>query len=411
MGTGPLFLWLLSVPLYLQSVIGVGWARRLTDGLMGARFVPIFPGLTSICSLPFSEISMNKRILIVAVPALVLVAAGGGWTYYRGTPQYSLKQAANAVREHDREAFQKYVAVDSVVAGTVDELVTRGMEEARKEAEGQEGFAALGAELAGTLVQGLKPMLVSELRDGILKGVEKGDLRQAFAEEAGEEDGPGSALAGGGGVDGVDGVEFAGLEIVSREGNTVRADLRLHRPDLDESFPLRLRMARRDGYWQVVAVENVVKFGQDVEAVENRKLAEANRPVLQELAGHVRLEGLRGSHETDSWGFEERVRFRARVTNVGREPLRDLRVEAGEGENRVVLTPEAGAAVQPGQTVEVASTPLRYSSSNPIHAGARGKQDQPLDAPLRLAGAKVGERVLQTWTGWAQYRDRDKPGK
>jgi hypothetical protein len=25
---------------------------------------------------------MNKRILIVAVPALVLVAAGGGWTYY-----------------------------------------------------------------------------------------------------------------------------------------------------------------------------------------------------------------------------------------------------------------------------------------------------------------------------------------
>ncbi|HYR09873.1 MAG TPA: DUF2939 domain-containing protein [Longimicrobium sp.] len=348
---------------------------------------------------------MNKRILIVAVPALVLVAAGGGWTYYRGTPQYSLKQAANAVREHDREAFQKYVAVDSVVAGTVDELVARGMEEARKEAEGQEGFAALGAELAGTLVQGLKPMLVSELRDGILKGVEKGDLRQAFAEKEGE-DGPGSALAGGGGVDGV---EFAGLEIVSREGNTVRADLRLHRPDLDESFPLRLRMARRDGYWQVVAVENVIKFGQDVEAVENRKLAEVNRPVLQELAGHVRLEGLRGSHETDSWGFEERVRFRARVTNVGREPLRDLRVEAGEGDDRIVLAPEAGGTVQPGQTVEVTSTRLRYSSSNPIHAAARGKQDQPLDAPLRLAGAKVGDRTLQTYTEWAQYRDRDKP--
>jgi hypothetical protein len=347
---------------------------------------------------------MNKRILVVAVPALVLVAAGGGWTYYRGTPQYSLKQAANAVREHDREAFQKYVAVDSVVAGAVDEVVARGLEEARREAQGQEGFAALGAELAGTLVQGLKPMLVSELRNGILKGVEKGDLRQGFTQDE-DEEGLGTTLADGG----MDGTEYAGLDIVSREGNTVRADLRLHRPDLDESLPLRLRMARRDGYWQVVAVENVIKFGKDVEAVETRRLAEVNRPVLQELAGHVRLEGLRGSHETDSWGFEERVRFRARVTNVGHEPLRDLRVEAGEGENRIVLTPEAEGAVQPGQTVEVASTRLRYASSNPIHAGARGKQDQPLDAPLRLAGAKVGDRVLQTYTEWAQYRDRDKP--
>ncbi|HEX2078191.1 MAG TPA: DUF2939 domain-containing protein [Longimicrobium sp.] len=347
---------------------------------------------------------MNKRIILVAVPVLVLGAAAAGWTYhYRGTPQYSLKQAANAVKAKDRAAFQKYVAVDSVVSGAVDELLAKALEETRKEAAaGDDGFAALGAELAAGLIQGIKPMVVTELRNGIMEGVEQGDLGKAFEADSATED-AGLDLADAGAQP----MEYAGMDVVSREGRTARADLRLRRTDLDQTFPLRLRLAQRDGYWQVMAVENVVEFSQAIDQAESRRLAEVNRPVLAELAKLARVDSLRGSHESDEWGFESRVTFAARLTNTGPQPLQEVRVEAGEGADRIVLT-HAGP-VPPGQSVTVASSAERLRATHPIHSRVGRGRNVPLDAPMRLTSARVGGRVVAAHDDWAAYVERERP--
>ena len=347
---------------------------------------------------------MNRRIILVAVPVLLLGAAAAGWTYYyRGTPQYSLKQAANAVKEKDRAAFQKYVAVDSVVSGAVDVLLARALEETRKEAAAEDdGFAALGAELAAGLIQGIKPMVVTELRNGIMEGVEQGDLRRAFDRDSATEE-MGLELTDAGAQP----MEYAGLDMVSREGGTARADLQLRRTDLDQTFPLRLRLAQRDGYWQVMAVENVVEFSQAVDQAENRRLAEVNRPVMAELARLVRLDSLRGSHASDEWGFASRVSFAARLTNTGSQPLQDVRVEAGEGADRIVLAHTG--TVQPGQSVTVASSAERLRATHPIHSRVGRGQNVRVDAPMRLTSARVGARTVAAYESWSAYMQRERP--
>lgn len=63
----------------------------------------------------------KKTLIIIGIIVLAIALCLGGLYYYiSGTPQYSLYQLAQAVKNHDSETVMQYFDIDRVVSQTMD---------------------------------------------------------------------------------------------------------------------------------------------------------------------------------------------------------------------------------------------------------------------------------------------------
>lgn len=123
-----------------------------------------------------SEVVMRKLFLAVL---LALLIAGGGYWYWTTTPQYSMINLAESVRNHDLTKFRKFFDVESVSSHAVDDLSSAS-------AQGI-GGAGLLQRLAGRTLGGLlKPELTQSLANKITLYV-AGDSQAAAPPQASDK--------------------------------------------------------------------------------------------------------------------------------------------------------------------------------------------------------------------------------
>ena len=117
----------------------------------------------------------------LAVIALIaVVAALGVWLYIKGTPQYSLYLAGQAVENRDYAEFTKYVDIDAVVNTAVDQAVakTKKQQIDRTAIPADDDFDRLGRRFTDSFTKTLEPALAAEIKREVRQQVESGTFLQ-----------------------------------------------------------------------------------------------------------------------------------------------------------------------------------------------------------------------------------------
>ena len=189
-----------------------------------------------------------KRILLVV---LLLTLAAGGYYYFRylrDTPVAALMQAGRATQTHDIATFNRFVDVEAVTGGIVDEVASQ-------------------SNLLGALVPGggfalrsslglLKPQLAKAAQAEVERFVETGSLDAATAAAPkrlvnvsllgllGRVVGPGS--------------NFKGIKYSTTTGDEAHVGIELTQPKLSTTLVADLALQRQaDGHWQVKRITNM----------------------------------------------------------------------------------------------------------------------------------------------------------
>lgn len=188
-----------------------------------------------------------KRLLLFV---LLLAVVAGGYYYYahlRNSPTSALLQAANATRTHDLATFERFVDVDAVTDGVVDDVASQG--------------SILSALVpgGGFLLRGglglLKPQLASAAHAEVRRLVETGSIEAAraaapkrlvnlsFIGLAGRIIGPES--------------QFKGVKYADEQGDAARVGLEFTQPSHDTTAVVEVLLRRQpDGHWQAKRIAN-----------------------------------------------------------------------------------------------------------------------------------------------------------
>lgn len=204
-----------------------------------------------------------KRVLLII---LLLAVAGAGYyyfTYLRSTPVAALMQAARAVQTHDVATFERFVDVDALTGGVVDDVATHSsLVSALVPGGGFMFRSSLGL---------LKPQLAKAAHAEVRRFVETGSV------EAAEATAPKrlvniSFLGLAGRVAGPDS-HFKGIKYSNEQGDEARVGIEFTQPRYDTTMIAEMLLRRQaDGHWRAERITNTDAMLRQVTRQERKRL-------------------------------------------------------------------------------------------------------------------------------------------
>ncbi len=178
---------------------------------------------------------MKKTIAVVSV-VLTLCLLAGGLLYinWKRSPVYSIKQAGEAWRSHDKALFEKYVDLDTLLDNVIGRYMEGAIKENAEETDPDMQIFAMG--IAGFL----KPMAVSMAKEMIVASIEPepaagAEVPQA---EAGKD------------------IRLKRIKTLSKEGDRASVELIVSDPETGEEIRLVLGLSKAEGFWKIDDVSN-----------------------------------------------------------------------------------------------------------------------------------------------------------
>jgi hypothetical protein len=256
---------------------------------------------------------MKKLVIAavaIAVVASVLIAIRGvsEREEHKKTPEYSLLQLEEAVKNHDMVTFEKYVDVQ----GVIDDLVDPFHEVATKKAQPSIELTALGELIYRKLRYPSKSRLAEATRCQLTAYVETGEYNPECNEP--EARNPEVLLASiwheaiGGTA------AFDGIEYIESEGEATHAGLNVRFEEYKVTLVLDLIMESRGDYWQVTGLGNFPDFMQQLVVLRNKH-------VLMAMNETLVLEDVEKSITDGRWGIGKKVIFETKVKNQGKKEI------------------------------------------------------------------------------------------
>lgn len=262
---------------------------------------------------------MRKTIRIVlaflAIPVVVLL---GAWQYVKRTPSYSLRQVAKAIENRDRLAFEKYVAVNRVVEGMVEDLfepIFDSLNDIRTE-------PALRDILPDIPIERLKSDAIKATTKAILHAVESGITAESLT-KASSSDADAINLAA---VLSMDDARLLGVERTERRDDRARAALRVHYESLDTALLMHLRLEKKGAFWQLVSIEDFDRYLSELRKIEDERLAAVNEKTQKEISEFVQLGDIEITLPRSAWSDAD-VELRISLKNASDVELRNVAVQ------------------------------------------------------------------------------------
>lgn len=192
--------------------------------------------------------------MLRALIVLIVLGAIGYW-YWTTTPEYSMRQVKQAVKQHDLVKFEKYTDEDSVAAGIVDDLLADPMRQIL-------GPSTLGQWLVAGIVGVIKPPLARGVKADIRRFVTTGRFTEpdSDVDSSSDQDGARFSL---GGMDSRFGFRkhaFRRVEYSRKDGKTCLLGLLFHNEVYDKDLVLEVKMQDYGGYWKLTEITNFPKF-------------------------------------------------------------------------------------------------------------------------------------------------------
>lgn len=188
---------------------------------------------------------MNKKIKIGIGAGLAAIILGGGYCWYsnldKHKPEYAVQIAEQAVTNHDKNYFHRYVDVDSVLDESYDGLI-EGL------TDSDQTLTPDAKDAVKNFSQMLRAPIIASLKAAVDSYVETGNFEaQSSVNEI---------LA----RTGIDKIEYRGLEGVTVntfDENEAVARIKVYQPELAQEFTITAVMkVNADGNWQIVRLQN-----------------------------------------------------------------------------------------------------------------------------------------------------------
>lgn len=103
---------------------------------------------------------------------LALVAASGGYYYWKNTPEYALNQIKSAVEDKNRLVFETHVDVERVIVSAIDEFAQTLLED-QSDGVDADKYGALAKVFSAEMAQAVTPQLEQLVETEIEKSFEK----------------------------------------------------------------------------------------------------------------------------------------------------------------------------------------------------------------------------------------------
>lgn len=188
---------------------------------------------------------MNKKIKIGVGAGLAAIILGGGYCWYsnldKHKPEYAVQIAEQAVTNHDKEYFHRYVDVDSVLDESYDGLI-EGL------TDSDQTLTPDAKDAVRNFSQMLRAPIIASLKAAVDSYVETGNFdAQTSATEILTRTG-------------IDKIEYRGLEGVTVntfDENEAVARIKVYQPELAQEFTITAVLkVNADGNWQIVRLQN-----------------------------------------------------------------------------------------------------------------------------------------------------------
>ncbi len=191
---------------------------------------------------------MNKKSIFAVCAIFTLV----GYCQWTKSPTYTLMQLAAAIRNHDREEVDKYLDVESVAAGAIDQFFAQMAQDQKSNSR----LVAAGQAKARGFLEMIKPRLALMAKVKFMEYVETGKFKEG-SNETGPVANLISTLKSATGSD----VEFRDVISVKKDGKIALVIIKLVSADKRETFP-EIRMRDKGGHWQIIGVSNLISILQ-----------------------------------------------------------------------------------------------------------------------------------------------------
>lgn len=273
--------------------------------------------------------SNKKKYFIFALVIVIFIGCFGYW-YWLRTPQYSLKIIKEAISTHDLQKFEKHVDIETLVSRLIDQVLDSNVNTNNEVQDEQTNAFAAG------IIKMLKPQFVLMAKDQIRSYVEKGstDSQPNNKSESTLNFSIDDLYKNNGGGS----VDFKGVEYVNKDGKIAIVGLKLFYPKLNSDVILELKMREMDGYWQVAEINNLSAFMHKLEELEKNKLAELNKPIINELNAAIKIDSIQ-IVPVNNGPYSKVVRFPANITSLSPKEIKEIGmiIEVKNQEGQILL--------------------------------------------------------------------------
>ncbi|RNI27024.1 DUF2939 domain-containing protein [Rufibacter latericius] len=187
---------------------------------------------------------MKKVLLLLVVVALV----GGGYWFYNRTktgPEASLLEIRSALDTKDMAKLQKYVDFKRTSNSLVEQSQNMAVDLLPQELQGAANLLRRGLKAKKQLTSAVRSQLIQSIETVSGQKVpEVADVVKLL---------PVGKLIN---TNLLPKLEFEGVEHVNRQDSISLVGLKVRPVNSEESLVVELRMLQKEGYWQVVGVEN-----------------------------------------------------------------------------------------------------------------------------------------------------------
>lgn len=192
-----------------------------------------------------------KKLRIGAGICAAAILIGGGAYWYSGIdkskPEYAVQLAEQAVANHDKEYFYRFVDLDSVLNDSYGSLIDGLTDSDRVLNDDTKDALKNFTEI-------LKTPLLASLKDAIDSYVATGDFNAQ--NNAGVQE-----LLTRTGLDKIIYRGLDGVDMHPANPNIATARIRIYQPELPREFILEAELSRRDdGNWKIVRLKNFQEF-------------------------------------------------------------------------------------------------------------------------------------------------------
>lgn len=280
----------------------------------------------------------KSRALIVALLAL-LVGLGSGYYIWSRSPQYALRRAATAAADHDLTTFQRFVDTEKLSARFVDDMLASVTEEAQKNEFGG---------LAAGMVMMMRPQLVKAAQDSLERGIETGK----FEPEKKDGGNPAEAVKPYWKPAAANESGYRRVAYVKKQGKIALAGLEIYDADVAKPFIIDLKLCDVGDHWQIVEVANLHEIQKEMRLATERRLAQINAPIRQQINNILEVEHIAGFLSHGSWGFDQKSNVSVRFRNRSQKEIVEVHFTVkfeSEGETLGAMKCEVTESIGPGE--------------------------------------------------------------
>ncbi len=240
------------------------------------------------------------KITFIVILLFVVILVIDGLLYWNDmqTPKHSLSQIKKAFEEYDVAAFKKYVNIKSVL----DDYINQALEYLKK-TEKTDSKKFLGTMFAEGLVGFMKPKIIELIEEKVIDYIETGNF-QEYKEPESEDETRISPVELVNNLIGED-ISFEDIKYIDEEDRLAYVGLKFYDKKNDNSGILKFTMLNKENYWQVIKLNNVFEFIEQLGFPRDKKDAQISSMIDKELKNTIVTEIPKVKVKLLSKGFVE----------------------------------------------------------------------------------------------------------